>query len=288
MAFAERACGDTEPRDTGVVRGAAERCDQDYNGPFLARGRCDDSPVLAAVQAQDWVALLDADPSLGSGVADTTRAEALATCLARVRWLDPGVWRPAADELGGPGGLGLLVLEGFLVRHVDVVGRPATELLGPGDLLRPWEPDRTAPFSSGARWQVLEPCRVAVLDQRVCAVIGRWPDLVAALVGRALARSREQAIGLAVGQIPSMRLRVLVVLWHIAGRWGEPEADGTAMPVRLTHELLGNLTSAQRPSVSHALTALRRRGLIDRTGDGRLSLRGEPPSALAALRDALD
>jgi CRP-like cAMP-binding protein len=127
-----------------------------------------------------------------------------------------------------------------------------------------------------------------VLDERVCAVIGRWPDLVAALVGRAVARSREQAIGLAVGQIPSMRLRVLVVLWHIAGRWGEPEEDGTAMPVRVTHELLGNLTSAQRPSVSHALTALRRRGLIDRTADGRLLLRGAPPSALAALRDALD
>src|SRR4051794_9205120 len=104
-------------------------------------------------------------------------------------------WQPPEDA-GGLGRLGLLVLEGFLVRHVDVVGRPAAELLGAGDLLRPWEPDRTAPFSSGARWQVLEPCRVALLDERVCAVIGRWPDLVAALVGRALARSREQSIAL--------------------------------------------------------------------------------------------
>ena len=242
--------------------------------------------VLAAEPVRQWVALLDADRSLAAAVAPATLAAARPACLACAEWLDPGAWQPP-DDIGGPGGLGLLVLEGFLVRHVDVVGRPATELLGAGDLLRPWQPDRTAPFSSGARWHVLEPCRVALLDERVCAVIGRWPDLVAALVGRALARSREQAIALAVGQIPSMRLRLLVVLWHVAERWGEPHDEGTLIPVRLTHELLANLTSGQRPSVSHALSALRARGLVERTTDGRLVLHGEAPSALAQLRRAL-
>jgi CRP/FNR family transcriptional regulator, cyclic AMP receptor protein len=242
--------------------------------------------MMPAPNASEWVALLDADEGLSSAVGATTRAEAAPACLAGVTWLDPGDWQPP-DALERPGCLGLLVLEGFLVRHVDVVGRRATELLGSGDLLRPWEPDRTALFSSGVRWQVLEPCRVALLDERVCAVIGRWPDLVAAIVGRALARSREQAIALAAGQIPSMRLRLLVMLWHIAERWGEPHEDGTIVPVRLTHELLGNLTSAQRPSVSHALTALRRRNLVDRTPDGRFVLRGDPPSALARLRSSL-
>src|ERR671929_160177 len=111
----------------------------------------------------------------------------------------------------------------------------------------------------------------------------RWPRR-ARRVWRALARSREQAIALAVGQIPSMRLRLLVVLWHVAERWGEPHDAGTTIPVRLTHELLANLTSGQRPSVSHALSALRARGLIERTADGRFVLHGEPPSALAQLR----
>jgi hypothetical protein len=242
--------------------------------------------VATAPKATDWVALLDADEALAGAVEPATRAEAGAACVAGVSWLGPGAWQPP-DDLGRPGCLGLLVLEGFVVRHVDVVGRPATELLGKGDLLRPWEPDRTAPFFSGVRWQVLEPSLVAVLDERVCAVIGRWPDLVAAIVGRALARSREQAIALAAGQIPSMRLRLLVVLWHIAERWGEPHEDGTVVPVRLTHELLANLATAQRPSVSHALTALRSRGLLDRTPDGRFVLRGDPPSALTRLRQSL-
>ena len=82
-------------------------------------------------------------------------------------------------------------------------------------------------------------------------------------------------------------MRLLVVLWHIAQRWGEPYEDGTVIPVPLTHELLGNLASAQRPSVSHALTALRGRRLIDRTPDGRFVLRGDPPSALTRLRRSL-
>ena len=243
--------------------------------------------MVSLLPARDWVALLDADASLAAEIEPTTLAEAGPACLASVRWLDPGAWQPP-QELDRPGALGLLVLDGFVVRHVDVVGRPATELLGPGDLLRPWEPNRTVPFSSGARWHVLEQCQVALLDERVTAVIGRWPDLVAALVGRAVARSREQAITLAVGQIPSMRQRVLVVLWHIAGRWGERRDDGTVIPIRLTHELLANLTSAQRPSVSHALRAMRDRGLVDRRPDGRLVLYGNPPHALAQLREALD
>jgi CRP/FNR family transcriptional regulator, cyclic AMP receptor protein len=242
--------------------------------------------VLAAEPSRDWVALLDADESLRSAIRPATLDAALPACLATAQWLDPGLWQPPPD-LGAAGWLGLLVLDGFLVRHVDVVGRPATEFLGAGDLLRPWEPDRTAPFSSGARWQVLEPCRIALLDERVCAVIGRWPDLVAAIVGRAVARSREQAIALAVGQIPSMRLRLLVVLWHIADRWGEPCDGGMRIPVRLTHELLANLTSGQRPSVSHAISALRRRGLLERTSDGRFVLMGEAPSAMTQLRNAL-
>jgi CRP/FNR family cyclic AMP-dependent transcriptional regulator len=242
--------------------------------------------VPAAEPARDWVAILDADPSLAAAVAPATRAAALPACVAGVRWLDAGPWQPAADAAWS-GGLGLLVLGGFLARHVDVVGRPATELLGPGDLLRPWERDRTEPFSSAARWHALEPCCLAVLDARVSTVICRWPDLVEAIVGRAVGRSREHAVGLAVGQIPNMRLRVLVVLWHIAHRFGERRDDGTLIPMRLTHELLANLTSAQRASVSHALTALRGRGLIDRTPDGQLVLRGDAPSALSQLRGSL-
>ena len=35
--------------------------------------------------------------------------------------------------------LGLLVLDGLIIRRVGVAGRFGAELLGDGDLLRPWE-----------------------------------------------------------------------------------------------------------------------------------------------------
>jgi CRP-like cAMP-binding protein len=177
------------------------------------------------------------------------------------------------------------------VRHVRVIDRPPAELLGPGDLLHPWEPDHTEPFVAGARWDVLEPARVAVLDRRFAAVIGRWPDLVAALFARAIARSRSLLLNLAIGQLVGVDIRLLVLLWHIAERWGEHDengaADGVVVPVHLTHQIVASLISAQRPTVTSALAALTERGLISRGPDGLIVLHGEPPTEFRHLRSAM-
>src|SRR4051812_50030667 len=102
------------------------------------------------------------------------REDASIYALAHTEWIEPGEWHPPATA-NGAGSLGLLVLDGFLVRHVRVIDRPPAELLGPGDLLHPWEPDHTEPFVAGARWDVLEPARVAVLDRRFAAGVGPRP-----------------------------------------------------------------------------------------------------------------
>ena len=59
-------------------------------------------------------------------------------------------------------------------------------------------------------------------------IIGRWPDLVAALFGRAIARSRSLLLNLAIGQLVGVDIRLLVLLWHIAERWGDHEARAPA------------------------------------------------------------
>ena len=59
-------------------------------------------------------------------------------------------------------------------------------------------------------------------------LFGRWPDLVAALFARAIARSRSLLLNLAIGQLVGVDIRLLVLLWHIAERWGEH--DETAPP----------------------------------------------------------
>src|SRR3954447_68856 len=230
-------------------------------------------------QATAWVPLLQVDRDLRGRLSGATVAAAEHVAIAPAEWLDAGEWRPDAPaEEDRASHLGLLVIDGFLARRVRVLDRPATELLGPGDLLLPWEPDRTEPFSAGTRWEVLEQARIAVLDRRFTALLGRWPDITAALVGPAGSRSRAFALSIAIGQLVGVELRLLVLLWHIAQRWGVETDDGTVLPMHLTHELLGSLISAQRATVTRALGRLSEDGQVTRRGDGLLVVHGEPPA----------
>jgi CRP/FNR family transcriptional regulator, cyclic AMP receptor protein len=239
-------------------------------------------------QTTGWVPLLQVDHELAERLSPATLAAAEPMALAPTEWLDPGEWHPRspADEDRSTH-LGLLVLDGFLARRVRVLERPATELLGPGDLLLPWEPDRTEPFAVGARWEVLEEARVAVLDRRFTGLVARWPEITVALFGRAVSRSRSLSLSLAITQLVGVDLRILAMLWHVAERWGVREADGIALPVRFTHELLGSLISAQRPTVTRALGHLLDDGRVSRRDDGLLAVHGEPPAQLRPLRSAL-
>jgi CTP:molybdopterin cytidylyltransferase MocA len=49
----------------------------------------------------------------------------------------------------------------------------------------------------------------------------------------------------------------------------------------LTHQVLGRLVGAQRPSVTTALSDLARRGVIERREDGAWILHGDPPGVAA-------
>src|SRR5919205_917819 len=235
-----------------------------------------------------WVPLLQVDGELAQRLPGATVAEAATLAIAPPEWLAPGEWYPPApadDERSAH--LGLLVIGGYLARRVRVLDRPATELLGPGDLLLPWEPDRTEPFAVGARWDVLEEARIAVLDRRFTRLVARWPDITVALLGRAVSRSRSFALSIAISQLVGVELRILALLWHVAERWGTRDEAGIALPVHLTHELIGSLISAQRPTVTRAVGHLCEDGRLSRRSDGLLAVHGEPPAELRPLRSAL-
>jgi CRP/FNR family transcriptional regulator, cyclic AMP receptor protein len=244
-----------------------------------------------SVETGDWVQILQADPQLAAAVPAATREDAVVYTFAHAMWLERGAWQPSEEGDGGVGHLGLLVLDGFVARHVRVIDRPPAELIGPGDLLHPWERDHTEPFPAEPRYEVLEPARLAVLDRRFAAVAGRWPELVAALFGRAIARSRTMLLYLAISQLVGVEMRLLVLLWHIADRWSDRGddgvGDGCVIPVHLTHQLLASLISAQRPTVTSALAQLTERGLISRTDDGRFVMHGGPPTEFRSLRSAV-
>ena len=71
------------------------------------------------------------------------------------------------------------------------------------------------------------------------------------------------------------RLRLFV--WELADRYGRVTPEGVRLEIGLTHELIGHLVGAHRPSVSVAISRLERDGLVRRSARGLLLL-GSPPS----------
>ena len=164
------------------------------------------------------IRVLEADPDLAEGLSSEQELFARATAVARVDALDLGEWRADEEYPGVPGHLGLLMLDGLLARDMRIGDRTCLELLGPGDILRPWV--KLAAFSSvpiDSHWTVVEPARIAVLDRRFAVTMIRFPEIAGAILDRMMARSRWLAFHLAVCHLRLIEERLLVVLWHFAG-----------------------------------------------------------------------
>jgi len=232
------------------------------------------------------IRLLDADPDLGQGLDARTAEEARARLVVPVETLPPGIWDPQSALQDPTGKLGVLVLEGLMVRDVAIVRSSCAELVGRGDVLHPWNDLRDgAPVQAEVEWRVLEPTRVALLDDRFVKAGGMYPEVIAALVLRAVARSQALAVSLAISCLTGLKFRLLVLLWHLADRWGRVGTGGVSVPLVLTHGMVGRLVGASRPSVSSALKQLENEGVISKRPCGGWVLHGEPPEDLMRLAD---
>ena len=211
--------------------------------------------------------LLDADPDLAQTMGPVDRLAARRAAVAPLRSLSCGPWAPTEET--DPSVLGYLVLDGALVRDVRLGARWCTELLGPEDFLRPWEDLHPLEGVAGeSAWTVLEPVRLAVLDDRFAAVAGRWPELMRELLGRAIRRSRHLNALRALSGIPRLDARLILLMRLLADRWGRVSLEGVTLSLPLTHETIARLAGAQRPSVTTALGRLCAAGHLDRDGDG--------------------
>lgn len=223
------------------------------------------------------VLLLDEDADLRSALSPEEQPVARRYLRARLHVVEPGQWRPPqAPEYRHH--LGLLVLSGVLLREVCMHRRSCAELLGAGDLIRPWDyaDALDASVAHECGWEVLERARIAVLDRRATALLSRWPQLLPIIMERTVRRTGHLAIQMALTQLPGVDVRLHLLFWHFADRWGRVTPAGVVLPLRLTHQLLGRLIGAQRPSVTSALGRLRRERLVVRQGDGSWLLGGRP------------
>lgn len=210
------------------------------------------------------VRILDEDRAFGSVLSKPDLDAARRYAVAEVHELQRGSYRPT-ELFDGNGLLGLLVLDGLLVRQVGVAGRRCGEIVGPGTLLRPWDDSGTStplPFELG--WRVLKPARIALLDRRFLATILRWPQLIEAFMERASERVHTLAFNVAIHCVQRVDLRLMLLFWHLAERFGKVTTAGTVVPLSLSHSDLAELVGAARPSVSTALKDLAVQGCVQR------------------------
>src|SRR4051812_28062261 len=226
--------------------------------------------------------LLELDPELGQLLTPERREAAEHELRVRVTTFPVGEWDGSRLADADPMHLGLLIAEGVLAREVVLGDTVSTELLGPGDILRPWHvegPPELLPVT--VRWNSLSPIRLGLIDRRAAAALGRYPEVSAVIVDRLSERAQRLSITQAISQLNRVDRRLLALFWHLAERWGRVARDGIAVPLVLSHRLIGELIGARRPTVSTALAELARDGRLARREDGTWLLTGEPVSVSA-------
>jgi hypothetical protein len=219
------------------------------------------------VHSSSFQCLLDLDADLADELEPELRRVARAAATAVTFETDPGQVQVSDWLARVASGPGVLVLDGVLAVNVRVGDRISAELVGAGDLLQPiwYEADRL--LACAVSWRALVPARFALLDAGFAKRVRFWPQITQALLRRAGSRVVNLNVQRAIAAQPRLEVRLALLLWHLAGRWGKVERGGIRLPLPLTHQLLGQLVGAERPSVSHALARLAQTGLVTGHGD---------------------
>ena len=223
------------------------------------------------------IALLDADPDLGRLMTAEQLEDARRHLTVREHVVEPGPWEGERLRDAGAEHVGLLLLGGVMTRELVLADNVAADLLGPGDLVRPWQaagPERLVPYE--IRWTALERTQLAILDRRFAALLPRYPQVNAMLIDRLTERLQRLSLMQSISQLNGVDRRLLTLFWHLAERWGRVTKAGVVVPVVVPHRVLAQLVGARRPTVSSALGQLADRGEVVREPDGCWLLTGAP------------
>jgi CRP/FNR family transcriptional regulator, cyclic AMP receptor protein len=170
---------------------------------------------------------------------------------------------------------GATVLQGLVMNSLRVGEQVGIQLLGPGDLLVPGSdflPGWLADFES----RTAGPAKLGLLGNDVLAAAHRWPRVVQALYASIGDQMQRLTAQLVICQLPRVDDRVLAMLWLLSESWGQVTPSGVRLPLGLTHETVGALVGAARPTVTLALRKLTEEGAIVHQDTGWLLLKAPP------------
>jgi CRP/FNR family cyclic AMP-dependent transcriptional regulator len=245
-------------------------------------------PAPASIRAvgrarRSWrtVALLRVDAGLRAAVPAEELPFAERDVLASRFDLHPGPWSPEMLVADTARPFAALLLDGMVTQEILLGGRCSANLLGPGDVFRPWRAIDTA-LPCTARWTCAADASIAVLGERFLTAARRWPGLTAVVHERLTEQLELSGLRTAILGLPRVEDRVLAFFWQLADRWGIVRPDGVVIGLALTHALIGQFVGAQRPTVSLALQALAEDRLLRRTSAGVWTLSHDSHQRLAS------
>lgn len=157
------------------------------------------------------------------------------------------------------GCLGLLVCDGLITAQLGAGRGQVAWLLGAGDLIRPWELTHL-PLAQSSEWRALTDAKIMRIER------GPEPDPVA--IDRVLSRANRTTHWLLATSLilssPSIAERLLLLFALYGERWGKVTPEGVRIKLPLTHQLLGRLCGARRPTVTLAIKSLEEHGSVTR------------------------
>jgi CRP/FNR family transcriptional regulator, cyclic AMP receptor protein len=241
------------------------------------------SPTAVSLVAQNTLSLLDADPELANWIAPEQRDEARHTTRVPEVILKPGPFDPGEIFIQGRQGFGAMIISGLIAREVRLGGRPALRLLGPGDILIDASPGANALDSAGT-WNAALATHLAILDDHLLVAVRRWPRLLRGLCSRMQQCHDATLMQLSISHRPAVEDRIVGLFGLLADRWGRVTPEGVVVPIPLTHDAIGQMVGARRPTVSLGLRALALQGRLYRQDAGRWLLGPDFSGARSASR----
>jgi CRP/FNR family cyclic AMP-dependent transcriptional regulator len=236
-------------------------------------------PAYEALDGPDRVLLLEEHPDLAVHVDPEHREHARAIVTAPTLAVPAGPWEQASIADVGRHAFGAIVLSGLMARTLDIGNHPGLELYGPGDVIGA-SLLQVSVLPAGDSWAATTPTNLALLDDEFLHAARRWPRLVTGLFDQLQQQRDRLALQLVIAEQPRVEDRLLALFWLLSERFGRMTNDGVVVALNLTHEALGRLIGAQRPTVTLALKALRDRGALARRPNGGWLLAEQPHDAV--------
>jgi CRP/FNR family cyclic AMP-dependent transcriptional regulator len=175
------------------------------------------------------------------------------------------------------GAFAAIVVEGLVLHDLAIGAEPGVRILGPGDLIAvPAEPGPT--LLERSTYRATPATQLALLGNDFLNAARHEPRLLAGVQAVAAVQTERLSAQLVICQMPRVADRVLTMLWLLAETFGRVTPAGIRLRLSLTHELVGAMVGARRPTVTLALGELSKRGAVVHQ-DGSWLLLEPPPTA---------